>query len=300
MIYGKKSYLYEDYEMANNDIKIGDIFVESFNPRYAGDFPGTFFVVVDVIDSNKIRVLEVSSEANGVIYSNRINYTGTRLKYVKYKPNIDEVATYRYYRGRSEDLIENEAEFIDVYLNDDPDLQITDEKGNAPKSVFPIIGEIKGIWKLEDDVVYVDSNINEIVRNFTVDELEGDDTYNFDPDANEVLEGDVYVAHLDADFNEIPYAFLVVDHVEMDGRVFLHQVNMEVQKGPGGRSYRTYYGYPGKKTIKDDIILMLADNIYDKHLYKNDKYPILNGKKVTSVERWGGDHPVAWDEDTTG
>lgn len=299
MIYGKKSYLYEDYEMTNNNIKTGDIFVEPFNPRYVGDFPGTFFVVVDVIDSNKIKVLEVSSEANGTISSNRVNYTGTQSNYVKYKPNIDEVATYRYYKGRSEDLIENEAEPIDVYLNDDPDLQIVDEKGNAPKSVFPIIGEIKGIWKLEDDVVYVDSTLNEIIRDFDVDELEGDDTYNFDPDANEVLEGDVYVAHLDADFNEIPYAFLVVDHVEMDGRVFLHQVNMEVQKGPEGRSVRTYYGYPGTKTIKEDILLTLASDISDNHLYEVDKYPILNGNEVTSVERWDGD-PVVWDEDTTG
>ena len=296
MIYGKKSYLYEDYEMTNNNIKTGDIFVESFNPRYANDFPGTFFVVVDVIDSNKIRVLEVSFEVNGAVSSNRINYTGTQSIYVKYKPNVDEVATYRYYKGRSEDLIENEAEPIDVYLTTDPDLQIVDEDGNAPKSVFPIIGEVKGIWKLEDDIVYVDSGFNEIVKDFNVDELEGDDTYNFDPDADEVLEGDIYVAHLDADFNEIPYAFLVVDHVEMDGRVFLHQVNMETQKISGSRSVRTCYGYPGTKTLKDNIILMLA---HDAHLYEIDEFPILNGKEVTSVERWDG-NPVAWDEDTTG
>ena len=299
MIYGKKSYLYEDYEMTNNNIKTGDIFVESFNPRYVNDFPGTFFVVVDVIDSNEIKVLEISSEVNGAISSNRINYMGTQSIYVKYKPNADEVATYRYYKGRSEDLIENEAEPIDVYLTTDPDLQIVDEDGNAPKSVFPIIGEVKGIWKLEDDIVYVDSGFNEIVRDFNVDELEGDDTYNFDPDADEVLEGDIYVAHLDADFNEIPYAFLVVDHVETDGRVFLHQVNMETQKISGSRSVRTCYGYPGTKTLKDNIILMLADDAHDKHLYEIDEFPILNGKEVTSVERWDG-NPVVWDEDTTG
>ena len=296
MIYGKKSYLYEDYEMTNNNIKTGDIFVESFNPKYVNDFPGTFFVVVDVIDSNEIKVLEISSEVNGAVSSNRINYTGTQSIYVKYKPNADEVATYRYYKGRSENLIENEAEPIDVYLTTDPDLQIVDKDGNAPKSVFPIIGEVKGIWKLEDDIVYVDSGFNEIVKDFNVDELEGDDTYNFDPDADEVLEGDIYVAHLDADFNEIPYAFLVVDHVETDGRVFLHQVNMETQKRSGSRSVRTYYGYPGTKTLKDNIILKLA---HDAHLYEIDEFPILNGKEVTSVERWDG-NPVVWDEDTTG
>ena len=299
MIYGKKSYLYEDYEMTNNNIKTGDIFVESFNPRYVNDFPGTFFVVVDAIDSNEIKVLEISSEVNGAISSNRINYTGAQSNYVKYKPNTDEVATYRYYKGRSEDLIENEAKPIDVYLTTNPDLQIVDEDGNAPKSVFPIIGEVKGIWKLEDDIVYVDSSLNEIVRDFNVDKLEGDDTYNFDPDANEVLEGDIYVAQLDADFNEIPYAFLVVDHVEMDGRVFLHQVNMETQKISGSKSVRTYYGYPGTKTLKDNIILMLADDAHDTNLYEIDEFPILNGKEVTSVERWDG-NPVVWDKDTTG